>query len=251
MTLAAVAQLVAFALCAFVAIAGALGMTTTMSMFRSGIFLMASYFGTAGLFILLAADLLGLLQIMMYIGGMLVMILFMILFSHDPGGRMMARMLELAPLERLFSLGLVEAPKHSEHHENHGHEHGDMSMDMSDMSMTTPMKRPAVAVAVVFTGVLCGLILWHASWPVSSVIPNDNSPSIIGELLMGKYMLAFEGAGVLILLGIFGAVFLSRPGQYPDPTTREALAAAVDGPPAPIDDSKSTRQVPTHHEHQA
>ncbi|MGG3815395.1 NADH-quinone oxidoreductase subunit J, partial [Methylorubrum rhodesianum] len=99
-------ELTAFATCAFVAVAGALGMTTTMSMFRSGIFLMASFIGVAGLFILLSADLIGLLQVMMYIGGFLVMILFMVLVMHDPGGAMMAGM-DLAPLERWSSLGLV------------------------------------------------------------------------------------------------------------------------------------------------
>lgn len=44
-------------------------MTMTMSMFRSGVFLMASFIGVAGLFILLSADLIGLLQVMMYVGG--------------------------------------------------------------------------------------------------------------------------------------------------------------------------------------
>jgi NADH-quinone oxidoreductase subunit J len=33
------------------------------------------------------ADLIGALQIMMYLGGFLVMILFMVLVMHDPGGR--------------------------------------------------------------------------------------------------------------------------------------------------------------------
>ncbi len=103
-----VLQWITFGLFAFVAIAGALGMTTTMSMFRSGIFLMASFTGVAGLFILLLADLLALLQVMMYIGGMLVMILFMVLVSHDPGGAMMAGMMPLRGPERLFSLGLAQ-----------------------------------------------------------------------------------------------------------------------------------------------
>ena len=84
MILGATAQVFAFALLSLIAILGALGMATTMSMFRSGIFLMASFIGVSGLFILLSADLLGLLQIMMYIGGMLVMVLFMVLFMNGP-----------------------------------------------------------------------------------------------------------------------------------------------------------------------
>lgn len=246
MTLTPIVQIVVFAAFAGIAVAGALGMTTTMSMFRSGIFLMASFIGVGGLFILLSADLLAWLQIMMYIGGMLVMILFMILFSHDPGGRMMAQMPEMAPLERWFSRGLAEPPKRSEH--GSGHERHAMAMDMSDMSMTTPIKRPAVVIAGVFTAMMCGLILSRAPWPIASTLPNEDSPAMIGDLLMGKYMLAFEGAGVLILLGIFAAVFLSRPGQRPDAPDREALSAAVDAPPAPIDGSITDEHQPEHHE---
>lgn len=75
---------------------------------------------------------------------------------------------------------------------------------------------------------------------------------MIGDLLMGKYMMAFEGAGLLILLGIFGAVYLARPGRFPDSPERGALQAAVDGPPAPIDASLSAPPVTAaahHREH--
>ncbi len=110
MNIAAAAQIFAFSVFALIAVAGAVGMTTTMSMFRSGIFLMASFIGVAGLFILLMADLLGMLQIMMYIGGMLVMILFMVFFSHDPGGEMMAKM-KMPFIEKVFFTGTSAAKK--------------------------------------------------------------------------------------------------------------------------------------------
>lgn len=111
-----------------------------MSMFRSAIFLMASFLGVAALFILLAADLLGLLQVMMYIGRMLVMALFMVLFMPDPGGVMMAAMPGLKGPERWFSLGLAprrsdasagertEAHSHEPTH-GHAHEHAHTSPD--------------------------------------------------------------------------------------------------------------------------
>jgi NADH-quinone oxidoreductase subunit J len=133
MVLGVAAQYVAFTMLAFIAIAGALGMTTTMSMFRSAIFLMASFIGVGGLFILLMADLLGMLQVMMYIGGMLVMALFMVLFSGDPGGAMMTSMMSLPLPEKVFSLGLKRKDMmNHDHNENgdeqhdehqHGHDH--------------------------------------------------------------------------------------------------------------------------------
>jgi len=266
MTLGPLVQGIVFAVFACIAVAGALGMATTMSMFRSGIFLMASFIGVAGFSILLSADLPGLLQGMMYIGGMLVMILFMVLFSHDPGGAMMAGMMELSLLERLFSHGLAADHGGHTHHQSHEHhnahaddmphdpagapgqgaeadaeaggepEHGHMDMggmDMQDMAMTTPIRRLA-AVLAIFTGLLLvALLLWRPVWPVTTSTPAPQSAHLVGTLLMGKYMIAFEGAGLLILIGIFGAVLLSRPGSYPDARAR-GVGVAVKAPPAPI-----------------
>ncbi|HEX7647624.1 MAG TPA: NADH-quinone oxidoreductase subunit J [Noviherbaspirillum sp.] len=269
MTAFDIAQIVAFTLCAFIAVAGALGMATTMSMFRSGIFLMASFLGVAGLFILLAADLMGLLQIMMYIGGMLVMILFMVLFMHDPGGAMMAAMPGMmAPVERFFSGGLQQgegrngdhADMHAgngeakeadrenrqngangEHHAQHdGMQHGgsDMSMNMEgthmddmDMSMVTPVRRIAAWLAVAIGVGLGALVLLRPSWPTVTRHPDPRSAEAVGMLLMGKYMIAFEGAGFLILLGIVGAVLMARVERHPDNGGRDARVGRTDAPP--------------------
>ena len=298
-------ELTAFATCAFVAVAGALGMTTTMSMFRSGIFLMASFIGVAGLFILLSADLIGLLQVMMYIGGFLVMILFMVLVMHDPGGAMMAGM-DMAPLERWFSKGLVPrqpaevgqdghrqgeagdqaaATGHHEGHSGghrprhggaasgdhahahdgaakampheaqgghgeraahphgqaaHGHDHapggghGGMDMGGMDMSMVTPVRPVAAWLALCVGAVLVGMLVLRPAWPaMPEAVPDADSARRVGHLLMEKYMVAFEGAGFLILIGIFGAVLLARPSAYPDDALR-AAKVAVDAKPEPI-----------------
>ncbi len=245
MILDAITQWIAFTAFALIAIGGALGMTTTMSMFRSGIFLMASFIGVAGLFILLSADLIGLLQVMMYVGGMLVMILFMVLFMNDPGGSMMAGM-DMSPVENFFSRGikLMDTENGAGHEEHSGHsspndnangesgkEHG---MEM-DMSMTTPVKKHAAVLAIVVGCVLVALLLLRPSWPISVLTPNPASAEQIGTLLMGKYMMAFEGAGLLILTGIFGAVLLARPGKFPGDASREAHVS-VDEDPAPIAD---------------
>ncbi|TAL79446.1 MAG: NADH-quinone oxidoreductase subunit J [Beijerinckiaceae bacterium] len=284
-------EIVAFGISAFIAIAGALGMATTMSMFRSGIFLMSSFIGVAGLFILLTADLIGLLQIMMYIGGFLVMILFMVMVMHDPGGAMMAGM-DMAFVERWFSKGLVprEPPHsghsdmhadhgqeqrahdrqshampqsnagdhrgHSVHHDEHaddddqsmqdmddsGHEghaahHGNdksgMDMGGMDMSMVTPVRPAAAWLAGAIGVVLVSMLLLRPTWRVVNAMPDPDSARRIGQLLMEKYMIAFEGAGFLILIGIFGAVLLARPTIYPDDASRRARVA-VDKKPEPI-----------------
>src|SRR6266700_6540033 len=72
-----------------VAIITAACMIITMSVYRAGLALMASFVALAGLFILLNADLLAAIQVMMNVGGMLVMVLFMVMIMMDPGGEMM------------------------------------------------------------------------------------------------------------------------------------------------------------------
>lgn len=247
MQLAPAAQYVAFAVMAFIAIAGALGMTTTMSMYRSAIFLMASFIGVGGLFILLMADLLGLLQVMMYIGGMLVMALFMVLFSGDPGGAMMTSMMTLPAPEKFFSSGLAREEMMDGHDHGDGHDgesdDGESGQDEGDddggMEME-PMfimnqKVPAAVLATVVGLLLSALVIFRPAWAVDRALPMQNSAEQIGELLMGKYMIAFEGAALMILLGIFGAVFLARPWVHPDPTAREDIQAAVAEVPAPAE----------------
>lgn len=280
MVLASSVQWLAFGVFAFIAVAGALGMTTTMSMFRSGIFLMASFIGVAGLFILLLADLIALLQIMMYIGGMLVMILFMLLFSHDPGGAMMSTHMKLEGPERWFSFGLARKQREShqaggqrndaepqssavDHHGDGHAKSGGGDEASSDgpteggggdsggrMSMYTPIKRPAAIVAVLIGGLLVALLISRPHWPVVHALPDENSPEQIGRLLMGKYMIAFEGAGLLILLGIFGAVLLQHPGWRPGPVGRDRLQAAVDETPPPIQTEPLEPQILDLREHE-
>ena len=113
-----------------------------------------------------------------------------------------------------------------------GMDHGGM-----DMSMTTPMKRYAAGLAVVVGAGLVALLLLRPAWPVSDVTPDPESARMVGGLLMSKYMMAFEGAGLLILVGIFGAVLLARPGSYPDRDARDEYVTA-DEPPPPIDEDR-------------
>lgn len=345
MILGTAAQLIAFALLSLIALLGALGMATTMSMFRSGIFLMASFIGTAGLFILLSADLLGLLQVMMYIGGMLVMVLFMVLFMHDPGGSMMAGM-KLPLVERVFSRGLLpqdgldgddphahaahqqgghdSRPEHAQPmghaggagrgaeaahthaqmdhgapaanhdptmmaHEASGDEprggasdaghaghdteksgpvkrehmaagggshegmdpsgmaHGDMGM--SGMSMVTPVRSWAALLGILTGVFFVVLLLLRPAWPMVDAQPDPNSAEQVGLLLMDKYMMAFEGAGLLILIGIFGAVYLGRPDRHPSASGREARIGVDEPPPGLDDDTLKPLTPPSTHDH--
>ena len=125
-------------------------------------------------------------------------------------------------------------------------------MDMSDMSMVTPVRAWAAGLAVVVCVALVALLLLRPAWPLSAQIPDSRSAQQVGSLLMGRYMVGFEGAGFLILIGIVGAVLSARSGPQVSPRDRDARVA-VDAPPTSIESEliesenrEPPSQVPAH-----
>ena len=56
---------------------------TTKSVFRAGVLLVGSFLGAAGLFILLRAEFIGVVQILIYVGAISVLLLFGTLMTRD------------------------------------------------------------------------------------------------------------------------------------------------------------------------
>lgn len=272
-----------------VSIAMAALMLLTMSMFRAGLALMSSFLALGGLFILLDADLMALIQVMMNVGGMLVMILFMVMMMMDPGGEMMwgmKRDMKLRgpgalsmrmprgppPAAESARIGDAQAAARewtcSMHPEIRRAQPGQCpicGMDlvpvvdaaaavpaqgeqgahgeppangnaarhyrmMVDMAMSTAQLPWALAVGAA-SGLLLALLLARTAWTLASSPPAMDSTVAVGELLLSRYMLAFEGAAFLILAGMAGAVILAK---------REAAA-----PPVPVEGAKEQE----HHSH--
>ena len=279
-----------------IAVVTAGGMLVTMSMYRAGLALMSSFLALAGLFILLDADLLAAIQVMMNVGGMLVMVLFMVMLMMDPGGEMMwdmKRKMHL-PGPGAFSMrmprdaalpaaqqpevqdpepkgdwtcpmhpdvrqdepgscpkcgmDLVPMVQHAGHRdETSGQDgqpvpsnddmHSGMAMDhsgssgsamggmnpqqhremMVGMAMSTAQALWALALGAALALALIVLMV-RTVWPLSATGPTQDATVAVGQLLLSRYMIGFEGAAFLILAGIAGAViFASRAGEPPAP----------------------------------
>jgi NADH:ubiquinone oxidoreductase subunit 6 (subunit J) len=79
---------VAFWAMTFCAIGGAIGVVSSRNLFHSALFLILSLFGVGGYYVLLSAGFLAVVQLLVYIGAIVVLILFAIMFSHrmmEPG----------------------------------------------------------------------------------------------------------------------------------------------------------------------
>ena len=298
-----------------IAVVTAAGMILTMSMYRAGLALMASFVALAGLFILLNADLMAAIQVMMNVGGMLVMVLFMVMIMMDPGGEMMWGMKRdmRIPGPAAFSMsmprgkpreedtaddkeepqtanatdwtcpmhpeisqdgpgtcpkcGMNLIPAHDSMQDPAAGEHPEISMqveyennsmqmehagthatghDMSMQSMAmgeshehemqmaghdknthagmTPRQYydmmvgmamstaqlPWAIVLGAIAAILLFILVIQTPWPLSATGPTQDATTMVGELLLSRYMIGFEGAAFLILAGIAGAVILGK-----------------------------------------
>ena len=181
-------------------------MLRTMSMMKAGLALMLSSVGVAGLLVLLHADVLAAMTVMMFGPAMTGMIIFMLMLMEDSGGFMMTGSEKalahgghdvepevlaqadglLAPIDAIAPVG-----------------------PGMDMDMTNAFMRPGALLALTFFAISIAVI-FLTPFPFLPSQPPQHQPLAIGSALLGNYMVAFEGAGLLILLAIAGATMLGR-----------------------------------------
>ncbi|MGH9190837.1 MAG: NADH-quinone oxidoreductase subunit J family protein [Acidimicrobiales bacterium] len=84
---AGTAENVVFAVLALVMVVAAFRLVTTQNVVRAALFLAMVLAGAAGLFILLAAEFLAWVQVLVYIGAIVVLLLFGVMLTRAPIGR--------------------------------------------------------------------------------------------------------------------------------------------------------------------
>lgn len=73
---------IVFYLLAFVTVVSAMGVAFSSNIVYSAFSLMGTLLGAAGLFVLLAADFVAVIQVLVYVGGILVLTLFAVMLTH-------------------------------------------------------------------------------------------------------------------------------------------------------------------------
>lgn len=187
-TEASVVTDIAFWVIAASSIVAAIAVVHLRDLFRAALFLVVSFLGVAGMFVLLRAEFLAIVQVLIYVGAVSVLIIFAILMTRDvEHGNPSNRLRIPAALLSLLFLGATAFVVL------------DTEWNLLDEAISPD--GPAVAAG--------GLEL--AAETVAKVEEvYANTIPVIAELLLRNFVLAFEVASVLLLAAIIGALALVR-----------------------------------------
>lgn len=127
--------------------------------------LLLTFFAVAGIYVFLSAEFLAVAQIIIYVGGILVLIIFAVMLTNK----------------------------------------------IRDINLSNPSTSPYIAaplVIIIFVGLVW--LIMTTPWAIKGPgeVGNIND---IGNALLGKYLLPFEVAAVLLLGALLGATYLARP----------------------------------------
>jgi len=169
-------QEIVFIAMAVAAIATSLLMVTTKDAIHSALWMIATFFIMAVIYLLLNAQFIAVAQVMVYAGAIMMLILFVIMLVRMETGQQ-------------DSAG---APRRSK-----------------------PVKiAGALITLVLLAELLLGAFFYQISgrsgdYPVA-VVNSIGNVRTIGALLYGQYLFPFEIASILLLVGIVGAVVIAK-----------------------------------------
>lgn len=154
-----------FLLLAAGTLAGAAFVAFSRNIVHSAFALLLSFFSIAGFYVFLSADFLAAAQVVVYIGGILVLILFGVMLTEK--------------IEKVNISNSVMKPV-----------------------------RAILLLAAVFT--LLAYAILHSHWPAHQPPPPSPQTAVLGDTLLGKHLLPFEVASVLLLAALIGAIIAGR-----------------------------------------
>jgi NADH-quinone oxidoreductase subunit J len=100
-----IASRVIFIILSLVALGGALGVVANRNLFRAALFLVLSFIGVAGFYVLLEVEILAMLQLLVYVGAISILIIFAVMLSR----RMMSPEFRARNEQWLLGLGVAVA----------------------------------------------------------------------------------------------------------------------------------------------
>jgi NADH-quinone oxidoreductase subunit J len=162
-----------FYACAALAVIPAVAIMLSSEIVRQAFWLLGTLVGVAGLYLLLGADFLGVTQILVYVGGIMILILFGVMLTQRS-----KTAFGHAPTARAIGAGLCGV-----------------------------ILAAALGIQLAVTASDSATLL------DAPVIKDAGQTREIGELLMSDYILPFEMVSMVLLAALVGAAFLARRTQ--------------------------------------
>lgn len=178
---------VAFYAFAGLTIVGALAVLLTRNVLYAAFFLLLTLLGVAGLFVLASADFLAVAQIMIYVGGVLVLVLFGVMLTHKPERPTDANSQTPNPIVSMNRAG-------------------------SFLNRIVPLLVAGgvfIALYTLLARSTFSLLSQPAGW--------ESTVRTVGKQLMTEYVVPFEIAGILLLAALVGATYLAASPAKPRP----------------------------------
>jgi NADH-quinone oxidoreductase subunit J len=166
------------------AVLSALGMVVASNPVHSAIFLIFSFFNVAGIFVMLGAEFLAAVQVIVYAGAILVLVLF-VLMLVDPED--LPEFHTARPVQRTVGLLL-----------------GALLMLELGLAILTR------TVVGGFDQELYPGILGFPAIPENVAAVGGNTQAV-GNVIFSQYVLAFEVISLVLLVGVVGAIVLALP----------------------------------------
>lgn len=166
-------QALFFYLFAFVAVASAFMVIASRNPVYSVLFLILTFFNSAGLFLLTGAEFLAMILLVVYVGAVAVLFLFVVMMLDIDFAELRAGALEYAPVGALIGVIL------------------------------------AIELIVVVGGAtLSPEIAANAAMPIPPVAERENTAAL-GDVLYTNYVYFFQIAGLVLLVAMIGAIVLT------------------------------------------
>jgi len=163
---------------AVLAVGGALAVVITKNIMHACVYLLASLLGVAGLYATLGADFVAATQLLVYIGGVIILMVFAVMLTGGSGE------------EKENKFGLSKVPL------------------MGNRKTFIIGGITAFVVFITFVQILSNVIKFFQE---AEVAPFEATVEKIGMLLVTDHVLAFEISSVLLLGALIGAAIIARP----------------------------------------
>jgi NADH:ubiquinone oxidoreductase subunit 6 (subunit J) len=189
-------QDIVFWILSLMAIVGSLGVVLVSNLFRAALLLIVVFVAVAGMFILLSAEFLAVVQILIYVGAIAILIIFAVMLTRDvQRGNLPNRMhIPAAVFAALLFTALVAVAV-------------DTKWDFLPAEHQERVELVQVSAVTIITDEVLndeGLSLQEQE---------EIQESGLADLLISDYVLPFEAVSVLLLAALIGALVLVRPDR--------------------------------------